>query len=73
MKNTPSKPANDSTGHVRGAKGYGAADAESRDFLKPDFNDAKLYRATDGQAEVANRAHTGDRFGLQGKNGENRR
>jgi hypothetical protein len=63
---------NDSTGHKRGARGFGKLDETDIEFLKPNFNDAKLYRATDGQEEVGSRAFTGHRYGVQGKNGEDR-
>jgi hypothetical protein len=66
------KKFNDAFGYKRGAKGYGELGSKDVEFLKPDFNDAKLYRSTDKVEEVGSLAYTGKRFGVQRKNGEDR-
>jgi hypothetical protein len=61
---------NDAAGPKKGARGHGKLSKADLEFMRPDY-DKKLYRATDGQREVGACAYTGDRYGLQGKDGEN--
>ncbi len=54
----------DDNGWKRGEKGF-AKDKSAGEFLKPKFDDKKLYGPTHGREEVGARAVTGGKYGKQ--------